>query len=87
VAGIAAANGLKTWAWTNPDDRTDPENFIAHADVVIAAERPEDIGALAQAKTWTPTEPDPSVRTWTDDYSNIAGALLRRYLQPAPEQR
>jgi spermidine synthase len=47
VAGIAAANGLKTWAWTNPDDRTDPENFIAHADVVIAAERPEDIGALA----------------------------------------
>jgi spermidine synthase len=47
VAGIAAANGLKTWAWTDPDDRTDPENFIARADVVIAAERPEDIGALA----------------------------------------
>jgi spermidine synthase len=86
VAGIAASNGLKTWAWSNPDDRTDPENFIARADVVIAAERPDDIGALAQAKNWTPVEPDPSVRTWTDDYSNIAGALLRRYIQPAPDQ-
>ncbi len=77
-------NALKTWAWTNPDDRSDLENFVARADVVIAAQRSDDIGALASAKTWTPTEPDPSVRTWTDDYSNIAGVLWRRYLQPAP---
>jgi hypothetical protein len=28
---------------------------------------------------WVLTPPDPAVRTWTDDYSNIAGALWRRY--------
>ena len=81
VAGIAAANDLKTWAWSNRDDRYDYENYIAISDVVIAAERPDDIGTLAYAKTWVPTAPDPSVRTWTDDYSNIAGAFLRKLQQ------
>jgi hypothetical protein len=28
---------------------------------------------------WVLTPPDPAVRTWTDDYSNIAGAVWRRY--------
>jgi spermidine synthase len=81
VAGIAAANGLKTWVWTNPDDRNDPANYVVASDVVIAAERAEDIGALAGEKTWAPLLPNSAVRTWTDDYSNIAGALLRKYRQ------
>jgi hypothetical protein len=81
VAGIAAANDLKTWLWTNADDHNDIKNYIASSDVVIAAERPEDIGALAQAKTWVLTAPTPGSRTWTDDYSNIAGAFLRRLKQ------
>ena len=57
------------------------------SDVVIAAASAADIGALADSELWVLTEPNPEVRTWTDDYSNIAGAFLRRYLQPAPEQR
>ncbi len=84
VAGIAAANDLKTWAWNNPDDHSDPANFIARSDIVIAARRPEDIGALAHARIWMPTAPDSSVRTWTDDYSNIAGAFWRKLQQPTP---
>jgi spermidine synthase len=79
VAGIAAANGLETWLWKNRDERANSKEFISASDVVIAAERPEDIGELRRSKNWVQTGPNPSVRTWTDDYSNIAGALLRRY--------
>jgi spermidine synthase len=79
VAGIAAANGLKTWVWRNPDDRDDANNFISKSEVVIAAEQAEDIGTLAEAKTWAPTMPIAGSRTWTDDYSNIAGAVWRKY--------
>ena len=78
VTGIAAANGMQTWLWRNDDDAYDDANYIYQSDVAISAESPAAIGALAEAKTWALTPPDPKVRTWTDDYSNIAGAFLRR---------
>ena len=79
VEGIAAANGLKTWIWSNDTEETDDDNYIFASDVAIVAERAEDIGELVWSKFWVLTAPDPAVRTWTDDYSNIAGALWRRY--------
>lgn len=79
VVGIAAANQLKAWVWNNPDEEDDDANYISQTDAVIAAKEPDDIGALSQAKTWVLTAPNPAVRTWTDDYSNIAGAFWRRY--------
>jgi hypothetical protein len=82
TVGIAAANGLKTWRWSNPDDRTDFENFKAASQVVISAAAAEDIGELAHSKVWLRTDPDPALRTWTDDYSNIAGAFWRKLMQP-----
>jgi len=80
IVGIAAANDLKAWVWTNPDERRDEANYISSTDVVIAAKDAEDIGALNGAKTWVLTAPNPALRTWTDDYSNIAGAFLRKYM-------
>jgi hypothetical protein len=79
VRGIAAANGLKTWLWSNPDEIADDANYVFTSEVAIAAENAEDIGELKWNTFWVLSPPDPSVRTWTDDYSNIAGALWRRY--------
>jgi hypothetical protein len=81
VVGIAAANGLKTWLWTNDDDEDDDENYIFPSDVAISAQDPADIGALAHAKTWVLTAANPALRTWTDDYSNIAGAFWRKLMR------
>jgi len=78
VVGIAAANGLKTWVWANGDDKSDHKNFVFESQVVISAESAADIGALSSSKSWVLRKPDPAVRTWTDDYSNIVGAILRR---------
>jgi hypothetical protein len=40
---------------------------------VALARRPEDLGALAGDPRWRPIPPDPAMRLWTDDYSNILG--------------
>jgi len=79
VEGIAAANTLKTWIWSNGSEETDDENYVFGSDVAISAENENDIGALSNDKLWVLTPPNPDVRTWTDDYSNIAGAVWRKY--------
>jgi hypothetical protein len=79
VEGIAAANTLKTWIWSNGSEETDDENYVFGSDVAISAENENDIGALSNDKFWVLTPPNPAVRTWTDDYSNIAGAVWRKY--------
>jgi hypothetical protein len=79
VEGIADANGLKTWIWSSDTEETDDGNYIFASDVAIVAEDTDDIGELKWSEKWVLTPPDPAVRTWTDDYSNIAGALWRRY--------
>jgi hypothetical protein len=79
VEGIAAANGLKTWIWSRDQEETDDANYIFSSDVAISAGNENDIGALAHDTFWVLTPPNPKVRTWTDDYSNIAGAVWRKY--------
>jgi len=78
VAGVAAANGMKSWTSTNEGATPDDDEYIFTSDVVIAAERDEDIGDLADSTAWRASEPDPDQRVWTDDYSNIVGAVLRK---------
>lgn len=78
VVGIAAANDLKAFVYTNDNEEEDEDNYIFGSDVVIAAKEPEDIGTLNGAPTWVETAPTPGLRTWTDDYSNIAGAYWRK---------
>jgi spermidine synthase len=78
VAGIAAANGLIT----RVSDTTDPDevaNPYKYAGTVAAVARSEaDFGPLADTRDWEPTAPDPRQWVWTDDYSNIVGAVIRR---------
>jgi hypothetical protein len=81
VEGIAAANDLKTWIWDRQNEESDDGEFIFSSDVAISAESAEDIGELAQHSFWVLTPPNPAIRTWTDDYSNVAGAIWRKYVK------
>jgi hypothetical protein len=76
VVGIADANDLKSWVY-NEDSGRDGD-YIFSTDVVISAREDADVGRLASSKSWEQTEADDRVRVWTDDYSNILGALYRR---------
>ena len=40
-------------------------------------ETPSDFGELLEDKDWLPIELDPNQRIWTDDYSNVVGAIVR----------
>src|SRR5215470_12190353 len=78
VAGIATANG----AVTRVDDSADldetlnPYNFAGTVAAVVRSE--EDFGALAESRNWELKVPDPRQWVWTDDYSDIAGAVIRK---------
>ena len=75
VAGIAQANGLI--ARLNPPEEVDPEAHQYQSAVVAAARKDEDFGTLGKHGNWIPVRPDPRQWVWTDDYSNVIGAMIR----------
>jgi hypothetical protein len=76
VVGIADANGMKSWVY-NEDSNRDNE-YIFATDVVVSAREEADVGALASSDKWEQTDPTKGERVWTDDYSNVLGAVYRR---------
>jgi hypothetical protein len=76
VVGIAGANGLQSWVY-NEDSNRDNE-YIFATEVVVSARDEDDVGRLATSEQWAMTGADEKQRVWTDDYSNVLGAVLRR---------
>jgi len=76
VVGIADANDLKSWVYNEDSGRDD--EYIFSTDVVVSAREEADVGRLASSDKWAETEPTEGQRVWTDDYSNILGAVYRR---------
>jgi spermidine synthase len=76
IVGIANANNLKSWVYFN-NPRRDKEYIFAN-NVVISARDESDVGDIAHSDAWKAASPDKLQRVWTDDYSNILGAVWRR---------
>jgi hypothetical protein len=76
VVGIADANDMKSWVY-NEDSGRDNE-YIFSTSVVVSARDEADVGKLASSDVWAETEADEMQRVWTDDYSNVLGAVWRR---------
>ncbi len=76
VVGIADANGLKSWVY-NEDTGRDAE-YIFTTEVVLSARNDADVGTLASDNKWALTPATEGQRVWTDDYSNVLGAVWRR---------
>jgi hypothetical protein len=76
VVGIADANDMKSWVY-NEDSNRDSE-YIYGTDVVVSARAEADVGELASSNVWEETDADKNQRVWTDDYSNVLGAVYRR---------
>ena len=76
VVGIAEENDLKSWVY-NEDSGRDGE-YIFTTEVVISAREAADVGSLASNDKWILTEATEGQRVWTDDYSNVLGAVWRR---------
>jgi hypothetical protein len=76
VVGIADANALKSWVYSEDSGRDN--EYIFATTVVVCAREEADVGNLASSDQWALTEADDKQRVWTDDYSNVLGAVYRR---------
>jgi len=77
VAGIAKANGLTTLINADESAEEDDSRYIYSSTVAVSARKQTDFGDLAGDKRWENKETDPKQWVWTDDYSNIIGAMIR----------
>jgi hypothetical protein len=51
--------------------------WISSEDAVVIGRTPQAMGTLAEDLRWEPIDPT-QARPWTDDYTNLVGALWRR---------
>jgi hypothetical protein len=85
VAGIAHANGLVSRVNNRAArDDEDDAKYLFTSTVVISARDEKDFGALLDDADWTVIEPPAGQRIWTDDYSNVIGAVIRQYRKGHP---
>ena len=74
--GMSEAKDNKRRLYSESTNR-DAE-YIFSTTVVISAREEADIGRLAASDQWALTEAEDDQRVWTDDYSNVLGAVWRR---------
>jgi hypothetical protein len=79
VAAVGATEGLSTLVKTdrNPIELT--VDLRSAAMVAVLARRDADFGTLLGAPGWERTDAG-TVTPWTDDYSDIIGAMVRKKL-------
>jgi hypothetical protein len=80
IAAVAGADGLV--AYLKQDDRPEatPPDFKLNALVAAVAREPADLGDLPRRMGWHRLKATPDMRVWTDDYSDVLGAILRKKL-------
>ncbi len=76
VAGVAAANGLLARTNEGEEDPDEAEHLFV-STVVAVVRQGEHFGKLAQSDEWTVELPNEADSVWTDDYSNVIGAMIR----------
>lgn len=78
VAGIAGANQAHIRIHRSEDiDENEDTTYKFSTTVAAIARADADFAALTRSEYWKVEQPDPKQWVWTDDYSNIIGALIR----------
>lgn len=78
VAALAYANNM-VMALNDDDDSPDDEEYKYDSTVAALANHADDLKTLLDSGDWEPRAPLPNHRVWTDDYSNILGAIIRHF--------
>jgi spermidine synthase len=78
VAAFAGAEKLAAYFKDDNHPAAVPFDYKASSSVAVLARKRTDLGVLPEQPGWHRIEPVPNVRIWTDDYSNVLGAILRK---------
>jgi SAM-dependent methyltransferase len=78
VAAVGEAEGLT--AYERQDDQANDftKDYRANSEVVALARDATDFGDLPSRRGWRKFDPIPGVAAWTDDYSDILHAIMRK---------
>lgn len=89
IEGAARARGLKAWynaldlKYWNPD----PSKLDLRPHLAIIGKSPMAVRGLATDEAWHRATADEATTPWTDDYSNVIGAIWRMYSGQNPFDR
>jgi predicted O-methyltransferase YrrM len=86
VTGIAAANGAVTRVNDGSDFTERESEYLFVGTVAAVARTDQDFGALAFSNYWPLQTPDLKQWVWTDDYSNVVGAVIRQLRATTTEE-
>jgi SAM-dependent methyltransferase len=78
VVGAAEANGAFTRVYLGGDVEEDPSEYKWVPLVAVVARSEEDFGVLARSHYWPLRTRPEGQRIWSDDYSDILSAMMRR---------
>jgi hypothetical protein len=78
VAAVAASEGLVTWLKHESRPEVSPPEFKLSSIVAVLARERAHLGDLPQRPGWRELEAPSDIPVWTDDYSDILGAILRK---------
>jgi hypothetical protein len=79
VAAVGAAEGLVGYFGRDEGANDFRKSYRAKAQVVALARAADELGALTSLGNWRRLDPPPSVAPWSDDYSDVLGALVRQH--------
>lgn len=79
VARVAAEVGLVAYKIDDSPEEDFSKNFRSPTIVMALAPSKADLGRIAGDGAWQLVPPDLSRRPWTDDFSNVAEAILDKH--------
>jgi hypothetical protein len=82
IANSAAANGMVTSVALDTRKNDKAKTLRLNAEIAVVTRSSSDMAALKLGADWRLKAPEASVPVWTDDYSNILGAVLRKMREP-----
>jgi hypothetical protein len=80
IAAFGNAEGLAVYDKLDVQANDFITDYRANAEVVALARDAADLGDLPSWRGWRKLDPTPGVAEWTDDYSDILRAILRKRL-------
>jgi spermidine synthase len=78
LAAVAAAEGFSAFVKTEVRTEKFEASYKMSAQVAVLARNVADLGDLPTMAGWEKLTSDARIAAWTDDYSDIIGALLRK---------
>ena len=80
VSAVGAAEGLIAYGKQDGQANQFLQDYRLNAEVVVLAKSVVDFGDLPSRRGWRRLEPVNGITAWTDDYSDVLRAILRKKL-------